>query len=283
MLPMFKLAIYHGMIVVSRGGRFAPLKATTSESSIFMFFSAPRKLLFIHVYKTGGISITHALQTELSRAQTRREKVIRQLSNRVFAANWMLQAQQLPQHASAREVRDVVPPQIFKQCFKFAFVRNPWSLQLSLYRHVLNSPTHAQHGIFKSLKTFDAYIEWLGTRPNGVHRVQSDFLTDEYGQLLLNFVGRFEHLAGDFAQVAKRFGWAVELPHLNRSSFDTDFRKFYSNRTRKIVEELHQVDIETFGYNFNTCTLVANDAALRAMPSRACCRPLTELRLAETA
>ena len=150
----------------------------------------------------------------------------------------------------AREIRDTVPARLFDACFKFAFVRNPWSLQLSLYRHVLRSPTHPQHEIFAALRGFEAYIEWIGSHPNGRHKTQCDFLMDDDGAPLVDFIGRFERLPGDFARIASRLGIPAHLPHINCSGEDPDFRKFYTASTRNIVADLHRADLDAFGYEF---------------------------------
>ena len=48
---------------------------------------------------------------------------------------------------------------------------------------------------------------------------QSEFLYDEDGNCLVDFVGRFESLQQDFDTVSRRiFGEPVTLPHRNESS-----------------------------------------------------------------
>ena len=215
-----------------------------------MLFCWTRKLIFVHVYKTGGTSITHALNSGFSPAEQRWHRIGRRLNRggRLPVPCWNFQ--NLPQHLSARELQALMPARIFEKCFKFAFVSNPWSLKLSLYRHMLRSPDHHQHGIITALRSFDAYIDWLATLPNGSHSVQTSFLRDGNDVKLMNYVGRFERLAQDFAEVADRLGLCHDLPHLNRSDDDPDYRKFYSATSRNIVAELHRPDLEAFGYDF---------------------------------
>jgi hypothetical protein len=207
-----------------------------------------RKVIFLHIYKTGGTSITHALLSQLSPA----EKIIGRIAQGgvLPLPQWRLQACTLPPHPTARELREILPPRVFDTCFKFAFVRNPWSLQLSLFRHVRRSPTHHQHNIFAAFPDFNAYIEWIGSLPNGRHRVQCDFVMDEVGKPMVDFIGRFENLTQDFAAIANQFGWRANLPHFNKSDEDPNFRKYYTTRSRDIVAALHRADIDTFGYDF---------------------------------
>jgi len=218
-----------------------------------MLLSLPRKLIFVHVYKTGGLSVAEALRANWKPKEVLGGKLLRHPlwpGSLALIAGWRSRALELEQHASAREIRDVIPAEIFNACFKFAFVRNPWSLQLSVYRHIMRSPTHHQHAIVAALPHFNAYIKWLGSLPNGRHRVQCDFVMDRDGTPILDFIGRFEHLAGDFARIAARLGIPARLPHLNRSEGDPDFRKFYTPASRDIVGDLYRTDLEAFGYEF---------------------------------
>jgi hypothetical protein len=215
-----------------------------------VLFFWTRKLLFVHVYKTGGTSVAQALYSRLSLPE-RMFYVSGQYANeRGITPLSCWRFQNLRPHITAREIRAVMPRSLFENCFKFAFVRNPWSLQVSLYHYVRNSPDHPQHAQFTEFQNFPAYVDWLATRPNGAHTVQCDFVMDEHGKPLVNFIGRFENLAKDFAAVAARFGWSGGLPHLNSSGTDPDFRRYYTPRARDLIAELHAADIDAFGYNF---------------------------------
>lgn len=211
-----------------------------------MFICMSLSLIFVHVYKTGGVSVIEALRSEVGAVERRAHRLGRCRKGLVSRRAY----RHLPQHSTAREIRDSLPERVFNRCFKFAFVRNPWSLQLSLFRYVLRMPDHRQHAEFKTLSGFEEYVEWLDTLPNGPHRVQCDFVMDEHGRPLLDFIGRFERLGPDFASLAEQFGWRCQLPHSNASFDDPDYRKFYTPHTRDIIGRLHQADIEAFGYDF---------------------------------
>lgn len=96
---------------------------------------------------------------------------------------------------------------------------------------------------------FSAYVEWLAAQPTRPG-LQCDFLMDADGRPLVDFIGRYENLATDFATVAARFGWSGQLPHLNGSGADPDYRRYYTARTRNLIAELYPGDIEAFGYKF---------------------------------
>ena len=236
--------VFHGLFVSDAGADRA--RKQPGGGHFAMFICTSLALIFVHIYKTGGTSVTQALEAHFGPLGRRLHRSGRCWHGLAFRGAF----HKLAQHCTAREIRDQLPDDLFAHCFKFAFVRNPWSLQLSLFRYVLRTPDHSQHADFAALSSFEAYVQWLETLPNGPHRVQCDFVMDEDGKPLLDFIGRFERLEQDFAAVADRFGWQPNLPHLNASGGDPDYRQFYTPRSRDIVARLHRADIETFGYDF---------------------------------
>ena len=121
---------------------------------------------------------------------------------------------------------------------------------------------------------------------------QAEFLCDEDGRLMVDFVGRFESLDDDFRVVCSRLGLApCRLPRLNqsrsllrrdvsaseiaanlrdllsptrrRNTFES-YVDYYDDETREFVADFYRKDIETFGYSFE-----ANDRASNAEPALA--------------
>ncbi|HSL71875.1 MAG TPA: sulfotransferase family 2 domain-containing protein, partial [Longimicrobiales bacterium] len=79
---------------------------------------------------------------------------------------------------------------------------------------------------------------------------QMDWITDAQGQIIVDFVGRFENLKTDFAEVCARIGCEATLPHLKKSERG-NFRQYYDDATRAIIARWFARDIETFGYRFD--------------------------------
>jgi hypothetical protein len=222
-----------------------------------MLVSASHNFIFIHTGKTGGMSMRAVLQafaTEPDRFKMRRPpKVISDRPNPMYAV-W----ETLLLHAKARDVQKELPESIFKTFYKFAFVRNPWDLQVSMYHFLLREPGAPRHAEVKALGSFDAFVEWVVATPDpypkGITKLQSDMITDSQGNLLLDFVGHYETLHEDFAQVCRTLRIDAALPHLNQSKHH-DYRLYYDERTRKMIEQHFQKDIELFGYTFDGCPL----------------------------
>ena len=77
-----------------------------------------------------------------------------------------------------------------------------------------------------------------------------EFISDDEGTVIVDFVGRFERLAQDFRHICERARLPnISLPHLNKST-SGDYRRHYSNDTRDIVAGWAEADIEAFDYDF---------------------------------
>lgn len=154
--------------------------------------------------------------------------------------------EQMGEHVSASELRQRIDPAVFDDYYKFAFVRNPWDWQVSLYHYIRSRRLHPQHREVKALPDFDAYLRWRVTQDLVL---QKSFVADAQGNLLVNMLGYYESLNQDFAAICQDIGIKSTLPHKNISKHQ-DYRQYYSNASRRLVEKHFAEDIEYFGYKF---------------------------------
>ena len=210
-----------------------------------MIISTKKSFLFLHVYKVAGSSIRRAL---LPYADKR--LVAGQSLNYLLGQLRMprLQSPLYSYHPRLRDVRAAMDRADFDRLYKFTFVRNPWDWQVSLYHYALQSPRHPQYELMRSFAGFDDYLDW---RVNEELRLQSDFLTDEEGRLLVDFCGRFETLNDDFRTICERVGIPCKLPFVNQSD-RRHYAEYYSDKGREIVQRAFAADIENFGYEFQS-------------------------------
>jgi hypothetical protein len=212
-----------------------------------MELSYSHRFIFIHVYRAGGQSVSAALApyAYVPREYFPRVPVVRKLMGdakmrRLRAHYWG--------HIKAKELKAELPPEVFEPFFKFAFVRNPWDWHVSNFHYISQRADHPWHEVVAPFRDLEEYLDWR-IQEKGAEQ-QSEFVYGEDGALLVDFVGRFERLAEDFAVVCERIGIASSLPHANRSSH-ADFRQYYTPATRKLVADLYREDIERFGYSFD--------------------------------
>lgn len=206
-----------------------------------MLISDDKRFLFIHVPRTGGTSVAAALQSlALARPPAGWASLLRCL--RLPCAYRRVR---FGRHCSLRSAQALLPAGLFASCFKFAFVRDPWDRIASAYAALLRDPNHRRHRRAARLG-FGAYVEREAPR---VLKNQVDLLVDSTGRLGVDFVGRFETLAQDFAAVCERLGARAELPHLNGGD-RRDYRSFYDGASRDAVRRHWSRDIDAFGYEF---------------------------------
>lgn len=219
-----------------------------------MLISYSHRFIFFHVAKVAGLSIRDALkdyveEPERFHRMRRPPRMLGDQPNRLYAM-W----ESMLLHAKAREAKRGLPTEVFEGFHKFAFVRNPWDWQVSMYHFILKEPDHIHHRKVREMAGFEEYLDWVARTDKpfarGATKLQKDMLTDEEGRLLVDFVGRYEHLAEDFAGVCRRLGLDAALPQLNQSRQTRDYQAYYTPRTRRLVEEHFREDVELFGYDF---------------------------------
>jgi len=153
-------------------------------------------------------------------------------------------------HLNIWQILSAVEPDKFTSYFKFGFVRNPWDRAVSLYER--------NEGLcLKGKMSFEQFIDWMKFASSTCihpvpHRHQLDWFVNPHGDVIVDFIGRYENLASDWDRIAARLGiGGTALPRINVNPHRSrDYTAYYSERTRRIVAERFAVDVEYFGYRF---------------------------------
>jgi hypothetical protein len=190
------------------------------------------RCIFVHIQKTGGSSI---------------ERLLRQ-HDPAIGSN----LHDGRRHVFARDMRAFVDPAVWNAYLKFAFVRNPWDRLVSWYHMCVQneSPNRFSQYVKDNAPTFSDFV--TKTITGIAERTtwnQLDYVTDATGEVIVDFIGRYERLGDDLAAVTARLGVAFDLPHVNRSRRG-DYREYYTAATAEIVARRFARDIEHFGYRF---------------------------------
>ena len=169
------------------------------------------KCIFVHIIKTGGVSIATGLN---------------------------MQAKQC--HLTASEIRTKVGDATWNRYFKFSIIRNPWDKMVSSY--------HFNHHKWVPEGTpFEDYIRRWG---KGQQITRFPPQNSAYINEDLDFIGHFETLEADFQTILSHLKHPpLELGHLNRSRH-RNYRDYYSDETRQIVENQFTDDIRRWGFRF---------------------------------
>lgn len=218
-----------------------------------MLLSLRYNFLFIHIAKTGGTSIRDSLWRY---EWTDPYRIPQFLASKLSALTGHKIGAKFPRHAKAVAAMEMLPREVFQRLFKFAFVRNPWDLQVSSYHHIRRE----RPDLLANCPDFEAFLRWKldPTRPPQYHadmsiELQSDYLVDLHGNLIVDFIGRYERLAEDFAEACRRIGIACPRLLHSRKAGDRakDYRSYYNDETAAWIAEHYRPDIECFGYRFD--------------------------------
>jgi len=183
------------------------------------------KCIFIHIPKNGGTSIEKKLELF--------DKLQRDVQD----------------HRPIRKMRGAIPEYIFQNYFKFTFVRNPWARVFSWYRNIMKDPIHRKNLKIPNYCSFRQFVKYR-LRNIWALRPQLYFITDKKGDVIVDFIGRFERLEEDFSKVCDILSIKDKtLPKLLFTP-NCNYIPFYDEKTRKIVAKFYRHEIKRFGYQF---------------------------------
>jgi len=217
-----------------------------------VLLSIKYNFLFVHIAKTGGTSV----RTALAPLRWKDPLYIPQfIASRLSHATGHRIASKFPRHAKIIAAKEMLPNELFEKLFKFAFVRNPWDLQVSSWHHLRRERPR----LVQDIPDFASFIRWKldPKRPYQYHidtsiERQTDYLKDLDGTILVDFIGRYENLQEDYEEACRRIGIkARPLPHKRQALDRKDYRSYYDDKLALMVMEYFKPDIEEFGYTFD--------------------------------
>lgn len=209
-----------------------------------MIISPGRGYIFVHIPKTGGTSLSLALE-----ARATKDDILIGDTPKAVRRRHRLKGLSAPgriwKHSRLADIDGMVG--LPDPAFVFTLVRNPWNRLVSLYywartqtfEHplVLAAKTHPFHGFLKI-----SHVE-ASLRGDGV----ASYVTDRAGRERCDAFVRLEHLTTDLAPVEAHLGFQIEMPHANMSSHP-DPVKLYTPETIAFVADVFAEDIARFGY-----------------------------------
>lgn len=214
-----------------------------------MIISPGRRYIFVHVPKTGGTSLAQALETRAKKddiliGDTEKAKRRRTRLKGLHASG------RIWKHSTLADVQGLVSAEDLASWFCFTLVRNPWDRMASYYHWLQHqSFDHPDVALSKNL----SFAEFLRA-PRIVHAFTTNhaasYMTTPDGKEHAGLYIRLEHFQQDVEPLWSHLGFRLDLPHLNRSDREKDYRKLYSDADAEQLRRLCFRDIQRFGYSF---------------------------------
>lgn len=144
-------------------------------------------------------------------------------------------------------------PDIYKDYFKFAFVRNPWDRFVSgwLNKVVKKNRLDFSPSTLKEMLQFENFVNYYSELDldtcNRHFRSQNKLIDLNE----IDFIGRMESFNEDLKEVFRILGLPdTPIPVRNKSNQKSSYHTYYTDDTKQIVSDMYRKDIQLFGYTY---------------------------------
>jgi hypothetical protein len=196
-------------------------------------------LLFIHIPKTGGSSITdffskNGMEVNLWSKGNHIHPDIPPISSKWDRNNITFSAQ----HWIPKYIKEYIKD--YDYYFKFTFVRNP-------YTRILSEYFFNPHVNFKGIKYLNEWIPLFLKNIDHCHKLpQSDYVDNT-----VNYIGKYENLQNHFSNLLTMLGINLNpgLPRLNPSSNNKEeLITLITRENLNLINSIYQKDFIDFNY-----------------------------------
>jgi len=215
-----------------------------------------KQVIFIAIPKTGTTSVRTQIKEEglpiipnshLNIMQIR-DLIYVYLLKSALGKNISFPTKEVVEDAILRKQSD----ELFSSFFKFSAVRNPWARAVSLY-------FRREGESVKDKMSFDEfcvnhfYASDTCFHPT-LHKNQYDWLCDEKEINQMDFTYKVENFKQAINDIKERTNGRLQLTevheNINPDSLSRSYRDIYNDKTREIIAERFEKDIDIFKYTF---------------------------------
>ena len=184
--------------------------------------------IYIHIPKTGGMSIESILGEDIKSLHKKSIKV---------------------KHGTPSEWEY---PNYWENFYTFTFVRNPWDRIVSSYMFNLkmsdrNSKQHDRIKIKKyGIDGFNEYVINDLENTKSRHFLPYSHWVSGYKY---DFIGKIENFKNDMSIVCNKLGINFVNTHINKSKRE-EYTKYYNDQSKDVIANIYKDDIINFNYSF---------------------------------
>ncbi|WP_019503959.1 sulfotransferase family protein [Pleurocapsa sp. PCC 7319] len=251
-----------------------------------MIVADQKKIIYVHIYKTGGSSITKLLLPHITEKYRSKNPKTAGIN---WQKTWHIDNRMHSKFSDALPFVDELNIDL-EEYFKFTFVRNPYSWVLSVWNSFFCSPMGNGSMTFKKylitqfakitnstkygpparyfykmypdggFKNFVIFIEHMASSNPQLARNfwgcndQYSFIENNRN-IQFDFIGKFENLEKDLNTIFKIVDGnnILDIPHVTHGSSHNqkdrqNYLKYYDEESIKIINKVFARDFEAFDY-----------------------------------
>ena len=151
------------------------------------------------------------------------------------------------QHATFCELEllGLIHKEKLDNSIKVAIVRNSFDRAVSSYLHMGKGETFLEF-----VKTY-FYSENRDHNDLAHKRTQLDFIRNKKGDIILDYIIRFEYLEKDYEAFKLKYKIdAAKMPHIGKQRIKKNYKEYYCEESLKVVSDIFKEDIEYFNFTF---------------------------------
>ncbi len=201
-----------------------------------MPISREHNLTFIHIPKTGGVTIEKLFKMEHKDSLWCINGPLSEgRSTTIDGVNFA------PQHYTWDILEDTIP-NFYENSIKFTFVRNPYTRILSEYFWLTRKNTF-------NPQNFHTWLVKFLSKIDNDHKIpQTDFIPND-----INFIGKTESMNQDLKHFIKEYNlpFTVDDKSHNKSKMNkTELIPLLLDESRLLIKKVYELDFVNFNYEF---------------------------------
>lgn len=225
-----------------------------------MIINHTYRFVFIHIPKAAGTTVTRTL----SQLTHYRDQEIGGTELGEAAQKYFMKRFGIRKHSRAEDVMNVMGRDVYMSYFRFAFVRNPYTRLASAY-HFLKSWDGLSQEYRDQLNRYPDFCSFLesdlwtsanpGRGPDGIFQPQVHWLFSREAEpkLLVDFIGKTEHMSADMDAIMKRIDANSNTQDAGRANSSPRYElpQKWDHEIVKRIQNEYKQDFSVLGYSVN--------------------------------